>query len=241
MDTRNLTRPASSELKYEYYTVTLDSVGQDSANTFTCYLTQPIRNIVEAKLIAAHIKTTEVTEHCYIAIDELDSKYMERTSNVYEGQPNMTQIRNSFASLVSDSVSLNPSGNDSIILFKDEYPVETHYTFPIGSVDRFRVKIYDQRGQTLTNPIITAGHNFIVIRLKCEITAQGVKGFNLDTPQIPIRDEDPTNRKLSEKIKELRNLFEVDEIDWVTFENMKQKLLDDYICRTTQQTIQSPI
>ena len=236
MDTRNLTRPTSSDMKYEYYTVTLDSFGQNSANTFTCHLTQPIRNIVNAKLIAAHIKTTEITEHCYISIDELDSKYMERTSNVYEGQPNMTQIRNSFASLVSDSVSLNPSGNDSIILFKDEYPVETNYTFPIGSVDRFRVKIYDQSGQTLTNPVITGGHNFIVIRLKCEITAQGVSNIPMS-----VKDEDPINQKLSEKIKELRKLFEADEIDRVTFENMKQKLLDDYICRTTQQIIQSQI
>jgi len=226
MDTRTLTKPVPSDLKYEYYTVTLDSVGQTSANTFTCYLTQPIRNIVEAKLIAAHIKTTEVTEHCYVTIEELDSKYMERTSNVYEGQPGMTQIRNSFASLVSDSVSLNPSGNDSVILFKDEYPVESQYTFPIGSVDRFRVKIYDQRGRTLTNPVITAGNNFIVIRLKCEITAQGVKGFNPDAPQIPLRDE---GSSLSEKIKELRTLLETREIDKETFENIKQKLLDDYL------------
>lgn len=226
MDTRTLTKPDPSDLKFEYYTVTLDSVGQTSANTFTCYLTQPIRNIVEAKLIAAHIKTTEVTEHCYITIDELDSKYMERTSNVYEGQPNMTQIRNSFASLVSDSVSLNPSGNDSVILFKDEYPVETHYTFPIGSVDRFRVKIYDQRGRTLTNPVITAGHNFIVLRLKCEITARGVRGFNPDAPQIPVIDE---GSSLSDKIKELRSLLDIGEIDQVTFDNAKQKLLDDYL------------
>jgi hypothetical protein len=226
MDTRTLTKPDPSDLKYEYYTVTLDSVGQTSANTFTCYLTQPIRNIVAAKLIAAHIKTTEVTEHCYITIEELDSKYMERTSNVYEGQPGMTQIRNSFASLVSDSVSLNPSGNDSIILFKDEYPVESQYTFPIGSVDRFRVKIYDQRGKTLTNPVISAGHNFIVLRLKCEITTQGVKGFNPDAPQIPLRDE---GSSLSEKIKELRSLLDIGEIDQVTFDNAKQKLLDDYL------------
>jgi hypothetical protein len=151
---------------------------------------------------------------------------MERTSNVYEGQPGMTQIRNSFASLVSDSVSLNPSGNDSVILFKDEYPVESQYTFPIGSVDRFRVKIYDQRGRTLTNPVITAGNNFIVIRLNCEITAQGVKGFNPDAPQIPLRDE---GSSLSEKIKELRTLLETREIDKETFENIKQKLLDDYL------------
>ena len=226
MDTRTLTKPDPSDLKYEYYTVTLDSVGQTSANTFTCYLTQPIRNIVEAKLIAAHIKTTEVTEHCYITIDELDSKYMERTSNVYEGQPNMTQIRNSFASLVSDSVSLNPSGNDSIILFKDEYPVQTHYTFPVGSVDRFRVKIYDQSGKTLTNPVIANGHNFIVLRLKCEITARSVSGFNPDVPQIPVIDK---GSSLSDKIKELRSLLDIGEIDQVTFDNAKQKLLDDYL------------
>ena len=226
MYTRNLTKPEPSDLKYEYYTVTLDSVGQTSANTFTCYLTQPIHNIVEAKLIAAHIKTTEVTEHCYISIDELDSKFMERTSNVYEGQPNMTQIRNSFASLVSDSVSLNPSGNDSIILFKDEYPVQTQYTFPIGSVDRFRVKIYDQSGRTLTNPVIASGHNFIVIRLKCEITARGVRGLNPDAPQIPLIDK---GSSLSDKIKELRSLLDIGEIDQVTFDNTKQKLLDDYL------------
>ena len=226
MDTRNLTKPEPSDLKYEYYTVTLDSVGQTSANTFTCYLTQPIHNIVEAKLIAAHIKTTEVTEHCYITIDELDSKYMERTSNVYEGQPGMTQIRNSFASLVSDSVSLNPSGNDSIILFKDEYPVQSHYTFPIGSVDRFRVKIYDQSGRTLTNPVIANGHNFIVIRFKCEITARGVRGFNPDVPLIPVIDK---GSSLSDKIKELRSLLDIGEIDQATFDNTKQKLLDDYL------------
>ena len=224
MDTANLTKPDLTTMKYEYHTVTLDTVGQASANTFTCYLTQPIRNIVEAKLIAAHIKTTEVTEHCYITIDELDSKYMERTSNVYEGQPNMTQIRNSFASLVSDSVSLNPSGNDSVILFKDEYPVQTHYTFPVGSVDRFRVKIYDQSGKTLTNPVIADGHNFIVIRLKCEITARGVRGLNPDAPQIPLIDK---GGSLSDKIKELRSLLDIGEIDQVTFDNTQQPLSDD--------------
>jgi len=225
MDTANLSIPDLTTMKYEYHTVTLDTVGQVSANAFTCYLTQPIRNIVEAKLIAAHVKTTEITEHCYISIEELDSKFMERTSNIYEGQPGMTQIRNSFASLVSDSVSLNPSGNDSVILFKDEYPVESHYTFPIGSIDRFRVKIYDQRGQTLTNPVIASGNNFIVIRLKCEVTAQGVRGFNPDAPRIPIKD----GGSLSEKIQELRTLLEAREIDKETFENIKQKLLDDYL------------
>ena len=203
----------SDSKKYKYHTVTLDTIGQTSSNIFTCYLTQPIRNIVEAKLIAAHIKTTEVTEHCYISIEELDSHFMERTSNVYEGQSGMTQIRNSFASLISESVSLNPSGNDSVIIYKGQYPVETKYTSPIGSIDRFRVKLWDQFGNTITNPIITSGHNFIVIRLKCEVNAQSVSVM-----EPPV-----------EKIKELRTLLECREIDKDTFENIKQKLLDDYL------------
>ena len=203
----------SDSKKYKYHTVTLDTVGQTSSNIFTCYLTQPIRNIVEAKLIAAHIKTTEVTEHCYISIEELDSHFMERTSNVYEGQSGMTQVRNSFASLISESVSLNPSGNDSVIIYKGQYPVEIKYTSPIGSIDRFRVKLWDQFGNTITNPIITSGHNFIVIRLKCEVNAQSVSVM-----EPPV-----------EKIKELRTLLECREIDKDTFENKKQKLLDDYL------------
>ena len=237
MDTANLSIADLSTMKYEYHTVTLDTVGQASANTFTCYLTQPIRNIVEAKLIAAHVKTTEITEHCYISIEELDSKYMERTSNVYGGQSGMTQIRNSFASLVSDSVSLNPSGNDSVILFRDEYPVESLYTFPIGSIDRFRVRIWDQRGQTLTNPVIASGHNFIVIRLKCEVTAKGVQAYSSanfpGTPDDPGFADPSPDMKVkgtpSDKIKDLRTLLEAREIDKETFENIKQKLLDDYL------------
>ena len=87
------------------------------------------------------------------------------------------------------------------------------------------MRIWDQRGQTLTNPVIASGNNFIVIRLKCEVTAQGVRGFNPDAPRIPIKD----GGSLSEKIQELRTLLEAREIDKETFENIKQKLLDDYL------------
>ena len=150
----------------EYYTVTLDSIGQDSANTFTCYLTQPLRNIVQAKLTAAHIKTTAATEHCYISIEELDSNFSDHTSNVYEGQSNMTQIRNSFASLVTNTVTLNASGIDTALVFKDEYTIETKYAYPIRRLDRFRVKILDQNGLSIKPPAVS-GNNFLVIRFTC--------------------------------------------------------------------------
>jgi hypothetical protein len=45
------------------------------------------------------------------------------------------------------------------------------------------------------------------------------------TTRIPIKD----GGSLSEKIQELRTLLETREIDKETFENIKQKLLDDYL------------
>ena len=88
------------DLNYEYHTITIDSVGQSSANTFTCHLQQPLKNVVQAKLLAARINTTTATEHCYVSINELDSIFSDRASNVLTGQASLSLLRNSFASLV---------------------------------------------------------------------------------------------------------------------------------------------
>src|SRR6056300_903007 len=91
------------DLNYEYHTITIDSIGQSSANTFTCYLEQPLRNVVQARLLAAHIHSNVVTEHCYVSIEELDTNFNDRASNVLTGQSHMSMIRGSFASIVTDS------------------------------------------------------------------------------------------------------------------------------------------
>ena len=77
------------DLNYEYHTITIDSVDQTTANTFTCHLQQPLKNVVQARLVAARINTTTATEHCYISIDELDSIFTERASNVLTGQASL--------------------------------------------------------------------------------------------------------------------------------------------------------
>lgn len=146
------------DLNYEYHTITIDSIGQSSANTFTCYLEQPVRNVVQARLLAAHIHSNISTEHCYISIDELDTNFNDRASNTLGGQPTMTVLRNSFASLVTADTEL--------ISFKNDYPIVTQYIDPIRSIDRFRVTIRDQSGATIKNPDVV-GHNFLVIRFVC--------------------------------------------------------------------------
>ena len=151
-------------LDYEYHTITVDSIGQDSANTFTCHLQQPLKNVVQARLLAAHIHSNVVTEHCYISIDELDSIFNDRASNVLTGQGNLSILRGSFASLVTDQTT-HASGNSTII-FKDNYPIMTQYIDPIRRIDRLSVKIRDQTGNTIKNST-DDGDNFLVLRFVC--------------------------------------------------------------------------
>jgi len=147
------------DLNCEYHTITIDSIGDGtSANTFTCYLQQPLKNVVQATLLGARIRTTSATEHCYVSIDELDSNFSDHTSNVLDGQASMSILRNSFASLVSDA--------GTVIKYRSEYPVFTQYIDPIRRLDRFTVTIRNQDGNTITRAT-AADKNFLVLRFMC--------------------------------------------------------------------------
>ena len=152
------------DLDYEYHNITVDSVGQDSANTFTCYLQQPLKNVVQARLLAAHIHSNVVTEHCYVSIEELDSIFSDRASNVLTEQGHLSMLRGSFASIITDNATHNTG--DSLIVFKDNYPIVTQYMNPIRRIDRLTVTIRDQNGATIKNST-DVGANFLVLRFVC--------------------------------------------------------------------------
>jgi len=152
------------DLNYEYHTITIDTIGQGSSNNFTCHLQQPIRNVVQAKLLAAHIHSTVVTEHCYISIEELDSIFNDRASNVLIGQGELTRVRGSFASVITSDKT--HEAGDSLITFQDEYTIATQYINPIRSIDRFSVKIRDQNGNFIKNSSVS-GPNFLILNFVC--------------------------------------------------------------------------
>jgi len=112
----------------------------------------------QAKLVCARIRTTSATEHCYVSIDELDSIFSDRASNVLTGQASMSVLRGSFASIVSDA--------SDVIKFKDEYPIFTQYIDPIRRLDRFAVTIRNQDGNTITRATAT-DKNILVLRFMC--------------------------------------------------------------------------
>lgn len=154
-----LVTDSAPDLNYEYHTITIDSIGQDSANTFTCYLQQPLKNVVQARLMATRINTTADTKHCYLSIKELDTIFNDRASNIYEGQSSLSILRGSFASIVT-------SDDSGLISFKDNYNLATQYIDPIRRIDRLTINLRDQNG-TLIPPSNPAMDNFIVLRFTC--------------------------------------------------------------------------
>jgi hypothetical protein len=157
-----VTSPTQSipDLNHEYHTVTIDTIGQASANTFTCFLSQPLKNIVQARLLTARINTSADTEHCYLSIKELDTIFSDRASNVYDGQASLSMIRGSFASL---STTGTPG---AVVNFRDEYPIATQYIDPIRRLDRLTVTIRNQDGETIERAG-ASDKNFVVLRFVC--------------------------------------------------------------------------
>ena len=150
------------DLNYEYHTITVDTIGQSSANTFTCFLNQPLHNVVQARLLAARINTVAPingTGHCYVSIEELDSIFSDRASNVLTGQATMSVFRNSFASLIT-------TDDTGIISFRDNYPIATQYINPIRTISRLTINIRNQDG-VLIEPPNPAEDNFLVFRFVC--------------------------------------------------------------------------
>ena len=152
------------DLNYEYHTITVDTLNQASSNSFTCFLSQPLKNVVQARLLAARIRTKTATEHCYISIDELNSVFNDRATNVYEGQATLGMLRNSFASIAHANTVASGA---QTISFKDEYPIATQYVNPIRSIDRLTVNIRNQSGVPIVPALQTDRNNYFILRFVC--------------------------------------------------------------------------
>ena len=148
------------DLNYEYAIITVDSIGQTSANNFQVHLQTPLNNVVQAKLLAAHIHTTVQTDHIYIDINELeiDPILNQRGANVAGGQPALSNVTGTFATLVSKAIAPQGGGqgqghghaDDTYIhIFENQYPIVSQYLTPLQNLSTLTVKIYDQNGKLI--------------------------------------------------------------------------------------------
>ena len=149
------TRTQLPDFEYEYHSITVDTIGQDSKNTFTVHLTQPLENIVQARLSAARIDAVG-SNVCHISINELNTNFAQRTSNIFEGQADMTTLNNGFGTLIQ--------GGSNPIVFKNEYDVLSQYVTPIRKLDRLTFTLRDENGVTITD----GADNFLVFKFVCK-------------------------------------------------------------------------
>jgi hypothetical protein len=161
------------DLNYEYAIITVDSIGQSSANNFQVHLQNPLNNVVQAKLIGAHIHTTVQTDHLYIDIDELevDPILNQRTSNVAGGQPALSNVTGTFATLISKAIVPQGQGQGHghghsddtyIFIFENEYPIVSQYLAPLQNLTTLTIKIYDQNGNLITPNSTNDPNHFIL-------------------------------------------------------------------------------
>ena len=142
------------DLNYEYNIITVDSIGQSSANDFQVHLQTPLNNVVQVKLMGAHLHTTVQTDHIYISIDELeiDPILNQRASNVAGGQPLLSNVTGTFATLISRAIVPDKKGHSDdtyIFIFENQYPIVSQYLSPLQNLSTLTFKIYDQNGDLL--------------------------------------------------------------------------------------------
>jgi hypothetical protein len=153
----SVTTPRTSlpDFEYEYHNIIVDTIGQASKNTFTVHLTQPLENIVQVRLSAARIDATG-SNVCHISVQELNTNYAQRTSNIFGGQADMTTLNNAFGTMIQ--------GGSNPIIFKNEYDIMSQYTTPIRKIDRLSCTLRDENGDTITN----GADNFLIFKFVCK-------------------------------------------------------------------------
>lgn len=142
------------DYEHEYHTIIVDTINQPSKNTFSVYLQNPIENIVQARLTAAHVHTKS-SNVCHISIDELNTNFNQQTTS----QLNSPSFNFSFGTILTDV-----SGNFN---FADNYPVVQQYITPVRKLGRMSFTLRNQNGDTIPKPDEDA-ENYFIFRFVCK-------------------------------------------------------------------------
>lgn len=164
----------------EVYTIRVDSLGALSNTSFIGYLNIPLKNVVRAELqsVSLHGNASSLsTGAVYVHIEELKSKFTDRTSLRYDqsvaGTTSNTGVTPSSTisnvgqlntALVAVPITTGASETRTIFTSGNFFPVEVSYIEPIRKVDKFTVNLYTDNG---AQPTITAGPTFLTLRLTC--------------------------------------------------------------------------
>ena len=159
------------DFNYEYHTISFDTLGQTSANTFTVYFNTPLRQVVQTRLLGVHVHTRGSVEHLYIRIRELESNFNDRLTKDPPGPTNVATnpvqsiARGAFGSIITDNDQ--GASSNQLIVFKDNYDQITQFIHPIENLDRLTVKLFDQNGALIRNQSGGTEINHFIIKFVC--------------------------------------------------------------------------
>jgi hypothetical protein len=164
----------------EVYTVRVDSVYAASNTSFVGYLNIPLRNVIKAELLMASIHgnaSSIPTSMLYVHVEELTSKFTDRTNLQYElrvsGQQstegtapsstisNVNYLASSFVGI--PVIDGNPD-HRTIFTVNGYFPTEVQYIEPIRQIEKLTVNIFASSGG---QPTITDGPTFLTFRFTC--------------------------------------------------------------------------
>jgi hypothetical protein len=164
----------------EVYTIRVDSAYATSNVSFVGYLNIPLRNVVKAELLCAsfHGNATSpaTTNAYYVYVDELKSKFLDRTDlkyvfsvsgqtgNVGSSSSTVSNVGYLASCLVCLPVSDGTTEHRTTFTSGNYFPVEVSYYEPIRKLDKLTVSIFNAAGNP---PAITGGPTFMTFRFTC--------------------------------------------------------------------------
>ena len=162
----------------EVYTLRVDSVFAPSNNTFVGFINIPLKNVIKAELLSASIHANSATtSYMYVYVDELVSKFNDRTNLLYYVQgagtqttegtaqtggavSNVTQIATSIAAIPTEEVN-----DRTLFSVANNYPAEVNFIEPIRSLEKLSIQILTAAGLPVATP--NQQPTFLVFRFTC--------------------------------------------------------------------------
>lgn len=154
-----------------------------NSNTYTLYLTNPIRNVSRVELVSAFINTSGISNtFCFLDILELRTPFHgDATKLSSNGAPVGNTASSSFAMIPLD---VTPG---TVKFFKEtgDFKIEGNYPSRIDRLDRLTVSWLDINGRSLTGLNNTTGTGFI---LRCHTSDVKIEKSILNDlpPPVPL-------------------------------------------------------
>tara|TARA_R110002074_G_scaffold341680_1_gene512217 strand:- start:94 stop:618 length:525 start_codon:yes stop_codon:yes gene_type:complete len=160
---------------YETFTIHTSSLGASSNVNFTSTFTRPIKDVVEASIIAASIRKadTTVSNVAYVRITELESNFVDFAA---AGQPAVSSgadnshnfpTGSNFLRRCFGAIYNSDDATSNRLSYKDRYPMTTQYIYPIERLNELTINFYDNSGTELVNPTID-GITYLTFRFICK-------------------------------------------------------------------------